>query len=106
MLGWQASSHPSKTAEPSNTVSRQPKTLPSRAKPFRYTVLPGIPERGLHRAHLQGSNCRWKLRTILKRPTPGCAHQHQFTCDPDFGKGSADSWHVAGLVETAGDRNQ
>jgi hypothetical protein len=33
---------------------------------LRYTVLPGTPERGLHRAHLQGSNYRWKLPTILR----------------------------------------
>jgi hypothetical protein len=33
---------------------------------LRYTVLPGTPERGLHRAHFQGSNCRWKLPTIFR----------------------------------------
>src|SRR6266576_1768478 len=33
---------------------------------FRHTVLPGTRERGLHRAHLQGSNCRWKLPTIFR----------------------------------------
>ena len=34
--------------------------------PLRHTVLPGTPERGLHRAHCQGSNCRWKLTTIFR----------------------------------------
>src|SRR6202521_5285597 len=33
---------------------------------FRYTVLPGTPGRCLHRAHLQGSDCRWKLPTIFR----------------------------------------
>jgi hypothetical protein len=34
--------------------------------PLGYTVLPGTPERGLRRAHFQGSNCRWKLTTIFR----------------------------------------
>src|SRR5580658_7080359 len=33
---------------------------------LRYTVLPGTPERGLHRVHLQRSNCRWKIPTIFR----------------------------------------
>src|ERR1700730_15079493 len=33
---------------------------------LRYTVLPGTPERGSHRVHLQGSNCRWKIPTIFR----------------------------------------
>jgi hypothetical protein len=36
---------------------------------LRYTVLPGTPERGLHRAHLQKSNCRWKLPSIFRIST-------------------------------------